>query len=413
MLTGKKITLLVTGSIAAYKSAELVRALKKAGAEVFVAMSQAATQFITPLTLQTLSGNPVSLNMFDLGEEAQIGHITLADQADLVLVAPATADTIAKARAGFADNIVHAVLLATKAPVIFAPAMNINMWQNISTQENVSALRERGAIFVKPGEGELACGWFGAGRFAELDSILLAAEKALSANSLAGCDVIVSAGPTRESLDPVRFLSNRSTGKMGYAIAKAAMLEGARVSLVSGPTELPRIPGVSHYGVETAEEMQRCIVELLYQPDKASLSEKQPQFLFMVAAVADLRAANVSREKIKYDKKAAVTLQLVPNEDILAAVGREKSTIEAKTARPLKIIGFAAETGTEVQLLEFAKQKLKTKNADLIVGNFAVEAFASENNRVWLVEKSGEVSKLEEASKEQIAHDIIAAALKC
>src|SRR3954470_21098138 len=263
LLGGKKIVLGITGGISAYKGAELCRLLRKAGAEVRVVMTRAAGEFITPLTLQTLSGQPVARDLFDLGQEATIGHIEIADQADAVVVAPATADAIARFAAGMADDLLAAVLLATRAPVLLAPAMNVNMWQNPLTQANLARLLGTGRVrTVGPDAGELACGWIGAGRLVDPAEILAAVEAMLSpaARRLAGRRVVVSAGPTHEPLDDVRFLGNRSSGKMGFAIAAAAARLGAEVTLVAGPVSLPTPPGVQRrVDVESALDMQRAL----------------------------------------------------------------------------------------------------------------------------------------------------------
>lgn len=291
MFAGIQVTLLVGGSIAAFKSAEIIRELTKRGAKVHVVMSESACKFISPLTLQTLSGNLVTTDLFDEVREAQINHIWLADQADVVLAAPATADFIAKAAAGIADDSLTTVLLATKAPIIIAPAMNVNMWNNPLTQRNVETLRAQGVKFVDPEEGELACGWTGKGRLAEIDALMYSIKETLTPKDLRGSRVLVTAGPTREPLDPIRFISNRSSGKMGYAIAQVAQLRGATVYLVSGPTSLPPPPGVHYSQVTTAQEMRDKVFELATQPvGEVAEDELAMQFVFMVAAVTDRKS---------------------------------------------------------------------------------------------------------------------------
>ncbi len=403
----KRITLLVTGSIAAYKSAELVRELRKAGYAVRAAMSKSATEFVTPLTLQTLSGNPVSTNFFDLQEEQQIGHIRLADEADIVLVAPATADFIAKAAFGIADNLVNAIFLATKAPVLIAPAMNVNMWQNPLTKRNVNTLRELGVEFVDPEEGELACGWVGEGRLADLGVIVKRVGEIIdsrgSNETLSGVEVVVTAGPTREYLDPIRFLTNRSTGKMGYALAKAAALRGASVTLVSGPTELPPIPGVNLVSVETAREMEEEVFKAL----SARLSVgKSERVLFKAAAVSDFRPEMTSSSKLKEDKSRESTLKLVPNPDILALVGEQRESLEERSGGPLRLVGFAAETGSKEELLKYAEEKLKRKQLDFIVGNLADQSFTLATNTVQIVSREGERREAS-GSKDEVSRAIL------
>ncbi|MFN8388870.1 MAG: bifunctional phosphopantothenoylcysteine decarboxylase/phosphopantothenate--cysteine ligase CoaBC [Bdellovibrionota bacterium] len=412
MLAGTNITLLVGGSIAAYKSAELVRELVKRGAKVHVVMSDAAAKFIAPLTLQTLSGNVVTTDLFDEAREAQINHIWLADRADLVLAAPATADFIAKAAAGMADDALTTVLLATKAPVLIAPAMNVNMWENPITQRNVSTLREHGMHFINPQEGELACGWFGSGRLADLDVLIHKLEYVLSPKDLVGSHVIVSAGPTREAIDPVRFVSNRSSGKMGYAIARVAQLRGAHVSLVSGPTSLKPPVGVDFYPVLTAVEMRDKIFELAKQKRTSTTDEGPTQFIFMAAAVTDHRPAKASKSKVKNEKDASYKLEMAPNPDILFELGSARDEISKSSGCELKIVGFSVETGPDDEVVASATEKLKRKKADLIVGNSAAEAFERDTNRVWLLDRVGREEEIATADKSLVAHKIISAALR-
>jgi len=427
MITGARITLLVSGSIAAYKSAELVRELIKAGAKVNVAMTPAATEFITPLTMQTLSGNKVSCDLFEHSAELSMGHIRLADETDLVLVAPATADLIAKCACGFADSVATSILLATKAPIVIAPAMNVNMWTNEVTQDNVADLRERGAIIVEPEEGVLACGWSGKGRMASIESIIHWVAYTLTPKDLLGSHVIVSAGPTREAIDPVRYLSNRSSGKMGYAIAQAAQLRGANVSLVSGPSALEPPFGVSVHRVETADQMHETMLKLCLsgksefadQPihpqtrnPVATKGAKVKQFVFMVAAVADYRPANARMEKIKRQEQGDYSLPLVTNIDILKDLGANRKKIEEQSNRVLKLVGFAAEVGKEEELIGWAREKLQRKNADLIVANFAIDSFEKDTTRVWLIGKDGTQEEIATADKKLVAGKIISAALR-
>jgi len=413
MLAGIQVTLLVGGSIAAYKSAEIVRELIRSGAKVHVVMSEAAAKFISPLTLQTLSGNIVTTDLFDEAREAQINHIRLADQADIVLAAPATADFIAKAAAGIADDALTTVLLATKAPVIIAPAMNVNMWQNPLTQRNVKTLEEQGVQFVDPDEGELACGWVGPGRLAEIENLMHKIQDVLTPKDLLGSHVIVTAGPTREPIDPIRYVSNRSSGKMGYAIARVAQLRGACVSLVSGPTALTAPIGVACHRVTTAQEMHDKVFELLRAgKPPADKEDVAVQFVFMVAAVTDHSPANASKTKLKSDKSAGYKLEMVPAPDILAELGEQRESIEKSSGRRLKIIGFSAETGDDEQVVSSASDKLKRKKADLMVGNSADDAFERDTNRVWLLDRIGRQEEIATADKELIAGKIVAAAMR-
>ncbi|MCB0360423.1 MAG: bifunctional phosphopantothenoylcysteine decarboxylase/phosphopantothenate--cysteine ligase CoaBC, partial [Bdellovibrionales bacterium] len=282
---GKKITLCVTASIAVYKAAELVRELERAGYEVSVAMSPRATEFVAPLTFETLSHRKVATDFFSLGDAGAIPHIALADSADLVLVAPATADIMAKAAAGLADEIVSAILLATKAPVIFVPAMNVNMWEHPATQANIRTLGNRGMRVLDPDSGDLICGWQGTGRFPEIAAIVAAVDALQTEQDLKGVRVIVTAGPTQEAIDPVRFVTNRSTGKMGYALADVAARRGAEVLLISGPTQLPSPAGVSVAHVSTAEEMHKTV----FAASQKSSANAQRQVIVIAAAVTDHR----------------------------------------------------------------------------------------------------------------------------
>ncbi len=414
MFAGKNITLLIGGSIAAYKSAELVRELVKQGARVHVVMSEAATKFISSLTLQTLSGNPVTTDLFDERKEGDISHIWLADHADLVLVAPATADIIAKVAAGLAGDALTAVLLATKAPVVIAPAMNVNMWSNQITQGNVAKLRSVGMHFVEPEEGELACGWVGQGRLAENESILSLMAYVLVPKDLRGSHVVVTAGPTREPIDPIRFVSNRSSGRMGYALARVAYLRGAHVSLISGPTSLAAPAGVEFYRVNTAAEMHAKVFELVMRVEpQLSTGSRPSQFVFMAAAVTDHSPVAPAKSKIKHDKSKSYALEMEPSPDILKELGVRRSEIEQSSQAVLKLVGFAAETSEDdAELIGWATEKLKNKNADLMVGNPANESFERNTNRVWLLDQSGRQEEIATADKEVVASKIISAALR-
>jgi phosphopantothenoylcysteine decarboxylase/phosphopantothenate--cysteine ligase len=387
-LEGKTVVVGLSGGIACYKAAELVRALVREGASVRVMMTAAAQEFVTALTLQTLSGHPVATHTFDLTQESQIGHIQLADAADVVVIAPATANVIGKIANGIGDDLVTTVLLATRAPVVLAPAMNVNMYENPIVQGNLSRLRGGGFRIVEPGEGFLACGWEGKGRLADLDVLLAEIERTLSPQDLHGERVLVTAGPNREAIDPVRFISNRSTGKMGFAIAAGAWRRGADVTLVAGPTALPTPHGVRRCDVSSAEEMRQAVVAAF---DDAS-------FLFMAAAVADYRPARVAQEKLKKGS-GRLALELDRTVDILAELAPRKGD--------RFVVGFAAETE---QVIANAKRKLEEKNLDLIVANDVAGSqtgFAVDTNAVTMIDRSGHHESVPLMSKDAVADRII------
>jgi phosphopantothenoylcysteine decarboxylase/phosphopantothenate--cysteine ligase len=391
-LSGRRIVLGVSGGIAAYKAAELVRLLVKAGAEVRVIMTAAAQKFITPLTLQTLSQHPVSTDTFDLQMEATVGHIDLADRAELLVIAPATADVIARLAQGMANDLLTTVALACRAPILIAPAMNVNMWNHPATQANVKTLYDRGVQTVGPGAGELACGWVGSGRMSEPAEVAAACARALGGRDLAGLDVLVTAGPTYEAIDPVRFVGNRSTGKMGFAIARAAARRGARVSLVAGPTSLPTPPSVERVDVESAREMHEAVMK---RADGQAL-------IVMTAAVADYRPKAAAAKKLKKEKLgAAPSIDLVPNPDILAELAAR-----AYQRRQPVIVGFAAETD---DVEKRAVEKRRKKGCDLLVANDVSEpgsGFGTDTNRVLLVDDAG-VEALPLLTKDQVAERIL------
>lgn len=388
MFRGKQVILGVTGGIAAYKSAELLRLLIKAGAEVHVIMTRSAQEFVTPLTFQTLSGNPVHTELFSLIQEQDIGHIALADRADLVLVAPATANTIGKVAGGLADDLLTTTIMATKAPVLFAPAMNSNMWENPLYQQNQRKLIEHGYHFMIPAHGELACGWEGQGKLPDPAEIFDFAQSLVGSRKLAGKTVLVTAGPTREELDPVRYLSNYSSGKMGYAIARTARNHGARVVLVSGPVALNAPQQVETIQVATASEMHRAVMNHAEQAD----------VIIKAAAVADYAPAEPS--SIKTKKSASeLNLSLERTTDILAELG--------KTKKNQLLVGFAAESN---DLLKYAGEKLQNKNLDLIVANDITEdgaGFDVDTNIVRFLSADGAVEELTKMSKEQVAEELL------
>lgn len=389
MLTGKRILLGVTGSIAAYKAMELLREFVKRGAEVQVVMTEAATKFVAPLTFETLARQPVLLDMFSLAYGSRIGHIEATQQADVFLVAPATAQTIARMALGLADDFLSCIFLASRCPVLVAPAMDSDMYQHAAVQQNLATLRGRGVRIVEPGHGELASGLVGPGRLADLPEIVAAVERVLaSTGDLEGQIVLVTAGPTREPLDPIRYLSNRSSGKMGYAIAEAAANRGARVVLVSGPTALGVPQGADVVHVETAQEMYEAVLAKL----------PVATVVIKAAAVSDYRPKRVADRKIKKDETVPeVTLE--PTRDILAEVGKRKGT--------RIVVGFAAETD---DLVANARKKLQQKRVDLMVANDVRQAgagFDTDTNVVKILDAEGGVDELPLLSKHEVAERIL------
>jgi len=392
----KNIVVGITGGIAAYKSAELVSRLKKKGAQVYCIMTRSAQEFITPITLRTLSQNPVFTEMFAEPRLWNVEHIALADRADLFMVVPATANLIGKLCHGLADDLLTTTIMAgfRRAPVLIAPAMNVHMYENPVTQANVSRLRELGYYFVEPESGDLACGYQGRGRLADLDVILEKAEELLVPDKpLGGLNILVTAGPTRESIDPVRYITNHSTGKMGYALAKQARLLGANVTLVSGPTGLRPFAGVDCIRVNSAREMYEAVMKHYERSD----------IIIKAAAVADYRPKTQETAKIK-KKDGDMLLDLERNPDILAELGKKKG------ARIL--IGFAAETQ---DILTYAAEKIKNKNLDFIVANDITRSgagFAHDTNIITLLFPAGEVKKLPQMTKEEAALLILQEAVK-
>ncbi len=387
-LEGKTVVLGLTGGIACYKSAELVRALTRSGATVRVMMSAGAQQFITPLTLQTLSGHPVATSTFDLTQESEIGHIQLADSADVVVIAPATANIIGKLAAGIADDLITTVVLATRAPIMLAPAMNVHMYENPIVQANLGRLRGYGFRIIEPGEGSLACGYEGRGRLPDTEVLQAEITRALSPQDLHGERILITAGPNREPLDPVRFISNRSTGKMGFALAAAAWRRGAEVVLVAGPTALPTPHGVRRCNVASAEEMRQAVTA---EYDAATM-------MLMAAAVADYRPARVAKEKLKKGS-GRMMLELERTVDILAELAPQKGS--------RIVVGFAAETE---QVLANAERKLGEKGLDLIVANdvgSAQTGFEVDTNAVTILDRNGRREDVPLMSKDAVADRIL------
>lgn len=371
ILQGKNIVLGVTGGIAIYKAVDLCSKLVQAGANVDVIMTEAATHFVTPLPFQTLTKRPVSVDMFQLLRDTEMAHISLSKKADVLVIAPATANTIAKLALGLADNLLTSTALASRAPLVIAPAMDADMWTHPATQQNVQLLRSRGAVFVGPAQGRLASGRVGQGRLAPIEDVLGAIRQALGRRGpLAGLRVLITAGGTQEPLDPVRHIGNRSSGKMGYALAEAARDMGAQVTLVSAPTCLPPVFGVEMLHVRTAAEMYRVVMEHLLRAD----------VLVMAAAVADYRPKRVAAQKIKKGTEGLV-LELERTEDILEAVAKARPSL----GRPRVVVGFAAETE---DLLKNAREKLHRKKVDLLVANDVSapdSGFGTETNRIVLL----------------------------
>jgi len=390
MLKNREIILGVSGGIAAYKAVELLRELTKGGANVHVVMTKNAQQFITPLTFQTLSGNPVLCDMFQLLMGSKIGHVTLADIADLMVIAPATANILGKIANGIADDFLSTMIMATTVPVLFAPSMNVNMWESGFVQNNVDKLKVHGYQFVGPIEGDLACGSMGRGKLADIEEIVEKIEDIFTKKDLSGQRVLITAGPTLEPIDPVRSITNRSTGRMGFALAKMARRRGAEVTLIAGPhyLSLPRrdIPQIM---VHSAHEMHDAVTHYF----------EDCHIVIMAAAVADFRPQNVLDEKITKRKNGSYLLQMEKNPDILKELGEKR--------RNHILVGFAAETS---ELMENAEAKLKEKKLDLIVANDVTQegaGFGVDTNIVKILDAHGKVRKLPLMSKDEVAHIIL------
>src|SRR3984957_5169190 len=392
-----KVALGVSGGIAAYKAAEIVRLLQERGIRVQVVMTRGAQEFVRPLTFAALSGEKVITDMFAVGNEqpnidSAVEHIAVAQSIDALLVAPATADVLARFAQGISSDFLSTLYLATTAPVVVAPAMNVNMWNHPATQANIEILKKRGVKIVEPGEGYLACGMTGPGRLAENGLIVAATLEALGASQeLAGETVLITAGPTREKIDPVRYLTNRSSGRMGYALAEAALRRGARVLLVSGPTALTPPGGAEVTRVESAEQMRQAALKLL----------PEATIVIKTAAVADYRPKSAAEQKIK--RKGAMSLELEPTTDILAELARTRTS--------QIIVGFAAETEN---VLENARKKLMTKSLDAIVVNDGSReggGFDSDRNAVTIITQS-EVIDVPETTKWEVAQRVLDQAAK-
>lgn len=390
----KTVLIGVSGGVAAYKSCEVLRGLQKAGVRVKVVMTEHATHFVDPLTFRALTNEPVAIGLFDDPQDP-IHHISLAQEADVFLLAPCTANVMAKAAHGIADDLLSTTILATTAPVMVAPAMNVHMYENAATQENMATLKRRGFTFIEADEGYLACGDVGKGRMADPDIIVAAVLKKLEEVSdaepadLAGKHIMITAGPTVEPIDPVRYLTNRSSGKFGYAIAEAAAKRGAKVTLISGPVALPAPQNVEVRYIETAKDLLKACESVFPQVDAA----------LFAAAVADMRPANAAEQKLKkgVNDKELSNIELVENPDVLATLGH------AKTDQI--VVGFAAETN---DVIDYATKKLVKKNADMIVANEvgAKKTFGEDHDEIWLVTAEG-TEHHDRTSKAELAHVIL------
>ena len=397
--TNKKTVLIgVSGGVAAYKSCEVLRGLQKAGIRVKVVMTEHATHFVDPLTFRALTNEPVAIGLFDDPQDP-IHHISLAQEADVFLLAPCTANVMAKAAHGIADDLLSTTILATTAPVMVAPAMNVHMYENAATQENMATLKRRGFTFIEADEGYLACGDVGKGRMADPDIIVAAVLKKLdeiadttgtsTTLDLAGKHIMITAGPTVEPIDPVRYLTNRSSGKFGYAIAEAAAKRGAKVTLISGPVALPAPENVEVVYIETAKNLLEACKSVFPQVDAA----------LFAAAVADMRPANAAEQKLKkgVNDKELSNIELIENPDVLATLGHAKTN--------QVVVGFAAETN---DVIDYATKKLVKKNADMIVANEvgAKKTFGEDHDEIWLVTAEG-TEHHDRATKAELSHVIL------
>ena len=388
-LANKHILLCVTGGIAAYKAAEIIRLFKTSGANVRVLMTEAAQEFITPLTMQALSGNQVHTDLLDTDAEAAMGHIELAKWSDIVLIAPCSANSIARLASGKGDDLMTAVCLAAESKIYIAPAMNQAMWSDSRTQENYKKLIKNSFISIGPDSGEQACGDEGFGRMSEPQNIVNEIASSFSAGLLAGKKILITAGPTREKIDPVRYISNRSSGKMGFSIAEAARDEGGLVSIISGPVSLETPDEIKRIDVESADEMFKEVYKVINDFD----------LFISTAAVSDFKPEKYKNQKIKKGKKIDnVSMELIKNKDILKSVSNNKGD--------LKVIGFAAETQN---IIENAKKKLSEKNLDLIIANDVSDTsigFDSDENEVYLITNKIE-KKIDKVSKKKLSRNIV------
>ena len=394
LFQNKTIVLGVTGSIAAYKAATLASRLHQLGAHVHVAMTDAATHFITPLTFESLTHRRVLRDVLALGADSEIEHVSFAKRADMVLIAPATANTIAKLAHGFANDVISAICLDTRAPILLAPAMETGMWENAATQDNLERLKQRGMFLVEPNAGHLASGASGKGRMAEPQEILDAARHVFARNgSLAGKRVVITAGGTREAIDPVRVISNHSSGKMGYALAEEALSRGANVSLITSVGELPNPYGAEITRVASTQDLYDAVLREMRGAD----------VLIMAAAPADFRPASMADRKIKKEEMAEWNIELIRNPDILGEVASVRANDPANA--PRVVVGFAAETN---DLIQHARGKLERKNLDMLVANPVPQTFGSNNVKATLLFKNRDEMDLQPMTKENLAEVIFA-----
>ena len=395
----RRVLLGITGSIAAYKAVELARILISRGYEVRAVMTASAQKFVTAETLRAITGRAVVSDFWESSEIENIEHIEVADWADVYVIAPATADALAKLALGISDTPLLAIALATRAPIVVAPAMNVNMLEHPATAENMTILQKRGATLVEPEEGALACGWNGSGRLAEPWQIFYHVRRALSAGDFVGKRIVVTTGPTREAIDPVRFVSNRSSGKMGAALAREAFCRGADVTVIHGPVKLDVPAAVQTHAIVTAAELKDALFKELN-------SDQPPDVVIMAAAVADFKPRRTAEQKLK-KQGMPNSIELEPNDDILAAVGdwREKR-------RAPVLVGFAVETGDLEVLLAEVRSKLERKRVDVMVGNFASEAFDLDTNRVWIVDRHGHEEEVSTSFKGRVANKVLNAIKK-
>jgi phosphopantothenoylcysteine decarboxylase/phosphopantothenate--cysteine ligase len=381
----KNVLLGITGGIAAYKMVEVASKLTKLGYNVRVVMTEGGTRFVTPLTFQNITRNPVEVDLFSPPEHYNVKHVSLADSADVCLIGPATANFIGKVASGIADDLLTTIILATKAKVLIAPSMNVNMYNNPILQDNLAYLKEKGYKIIEPETGELACGYEGKGRLPEPDTLVEWVIKELTTRDLTGKKILITAGPTREPLDPVRFLSNYSTGKMGYSLARAASHRGADVTLVSGPTNLKPPVGVTTYYIETALELAKKVNELIFESD----------IVIMTAAVADFRPTEFQEKKIKKGYLDYLSLEFRANPDILANLGKSKKEGQL-------LVGFAAESE---DLLENARNKLIKKNLDIIIANH-ISGFSSDENEITVITEDY-IEEVPRMKKSELANIIL------
>lgn len=392
----RRVVLGITGSIAAYKSAELARIFTSRGFEVRCIMTEAAQKFITPTLMESISGQRVVTDFWDRACVDSIEHIELSDWADVLLISPATADFIAKLNLGIADSPLLAIALATRAPIVIAPAMNVNMYEAKVTRDHIASLCQKGVSFVGPDEGELACGVTGKGRLSDPWDIFFGTRRKLTVGDFYGKKIIVTTGPTREEIDPVRFISNKSSGRMGCALAIEAYCRGADVTLIHGPIDVNVPSQIKCIPVITAAQMYEKVMAEVFEADL------KPDAVIMAAAIADFRAKQISNTKIKRGAKKDFSLALEANEDILFSLGERRG----KETSPI-LVGFAVETGEIDDLLQELEDKLRRKNVDIMIGNLAEDAFELDTNRVWILDKHGKRQQVSTTFKSRVSNKVL------